>query len=429
MNCSITMTAAPPSIAPFQPDVVIIKGNNAQEAVCRTSTMTGDSSKPLGVSASALVANRIKSLDANGFTVGNDAQVNATGINYYWVAFKAQSNFITVDSYSGNGADPRSIPGVGFSPEWVLVMSDGSGAAVHRSESMSGDTSAYFSAAANGSNLIQALEANGFQVGNDPAVNTSGTYHYVAVNALGLNMSQGVHPGNSTDPTNIAAGFQPEYVIVKAETAEEGVARPASLAGDSTVFFNPTANAADRIQALQATGFEVGLDPDVNSSGTTYHWIAFGRVPVTYYRSIGIAANQSSPGAGTVEPFPGTNLVIGSGTLWQTGNRGRGDVITIPSGGTPYTVLAVDSNTQLRLTTNFRGGGGPGKSYTIARAFRGDGVAAETALRAFENCIDGPFPGPCGTTTTADLVFDNRREVGILYEDSVFTLSGSNFTR
>src|SRR3972149_9590803 len=132
LNRSITMNSATPSIAPFQPDVVIIKGNNAQEAVCRTSTMTGDSSKPLGVSASALVANRIKSLDANGFTVGNDAQVNATGINYYWVAFKAQSNFITVDSYSGNGADPRSIPGVGFSPEWVLVMSDGSGAAGHR---------------------------------------------------------------------------------------------------------------------------------------------------------------------------------------------------------------------------------------------------------------------------------------------------------
>src|SRR3990172_10536098 len=73
LNRSITMNSAPMPIstAPFQPDVVIIKGNNAQEAVCRTSTMTGDNSKPLCVSASALVANRIKSLDANGFTVGN----------------------------------------------------------------------------------------------------------------------------------------------------------------------------------------------------------------------------------------------------------------------------------------------------------------------------------------------------------------------
>ncbi len=404
----------PTTIASFQPDVVIIKGDAAQEAVCRTSTMTGDNSKPLGAS-SALVANRIKSLNANGFTVGNDAQVNATGINYYWVAFKAQPGFISVGSYPGDGSDGRSIPGVGFSPEWVVVMSAGSSAAVHRSASMGLDSTAYFSATANGANLIQAFEATGFQVGNDPAVNGAGTYHYIAVNAVGLMMTQGSYAGNSTDPTSVAAGFPPEYVIVKAQTAEDGVARPASLAGDSTVFFNPTANAPDRIQALQTTGFEVGLDADVNLSGTTYYWVAFGRVPVTYHRSIGTAANRSSPADGTVEPTPNSNVVLGTGTQWVTWNRGRGDVITI--GGTPYTVLGVDSDTQLRLTIPFTGAGGPGQSYTITRAFWN--ASAETAFSNWETCIDGPASA-CGS---ASLVADNRREVGIMYEDSVFVLT------
>ena len=71
----------------FQPDVVIIKGSGAQLAVMRTATMVGDASKELSA-ATALQANRIKSLDAGGFTVGTNAQVNGSGVTYYWVAFR-----------------------------------------------------------------------------------------------------------------------------------------------------------------------------------------------------------------------------------------------------------------------------------------------------------------------------------------------------
>ena len=51
----------------FQPDVVIIKASDRnEEAVCRTSSMTGDNTKPMGANG-ALTAGLIKSLDANGF--------------------------------------------------------------------------------------------------------------------------------------------------------------------------------------------------------------------------------------------------------------------------------------------------------------------------------------------------------------------------
>jgi len=145
--------------------------------------------------------------------------------------------------------------------------------------------------------------------------------------------------------------------------------------------------------------------------------------PTTNYRSIGFgtAADYSSPVDSTVEPFPGTNLVIGTLTQWQTWNRGRGDVITIS--GTDYTVLAVESNTQLRLTTNFTGGAGPLQSYTIRRQFTG--ATAELALVTWEDCIDGL----AACSTTSSLVVDDRREFGILYEDSVFVLTATREIR
>jgi len=399
----------------FQPDVVIIKGNDTQQGVCRTSTMTGDNSKSMGSPAAALAPDQIQSLNAGGFTIGTNVQVNSSGISYYWIAFKAQANFLTVGSYVGDGADNRSIGGAGFQPEWVLVMSAGASRALHRSSSMVGDTSNYFSASGSGANLIQALEPNGFQVGDSPEVNGAGTYHYIAVNALSGFMNEGSYVGDGFDDRNITVGFQPEYVIVKALGSERGVHRTASLAGDSTLYFQPDANLANKIQALQANGFQVGNGLHVNTSLETYYWIAFGPVPVTSHRSIGTAPNRSSPADGTVEPTPGSNVVIGTGTQWVNWNRGRGDVITIS--GTPYTVLAVDTNTQLRLTTPYSGAGGPGQSYTIARQFTG--ATAEAALVAWETCIDGPASA-CGT---ASLVADNRREVGIMYEDSVFVLT------
>ncbi len=72
----------------FQPDVVIVKGADAsQKSVFRTSTMTGDASK--NINNSGMLTNNIQSLDADGFTVGSDDNVNKGGTTYYWMAFKA----------------------------------------------------------------------------------------------------------------------------------------------------------------------------------------------------------------------------------------------------------------------------------------------------------------------------------------------------
>jgi hypothetical protein len=258
----------------FKPDIVIIKSSSAVNPVCSTSSM-GGYAKELGNTAN-FVSGLIKSLDADGFTVGTDARVNGSSVNYYWVAFKAGAGELKVSSYPGTGV-AQSITGVGFQPDWVVVMSSNNADyARHRSASMT--NTAYFDTYANDSTGITALESDGFRVDTNATVNYSGRiYHYFAFKKVSGKMNEGFYTGNNTDNTNITgAGFSPEYVIVKRSAADSGVARPAPLSGDSSLLFTAGINQANHIQALQNGGFQVGTDARVNYSGT-YYWMAFGR--------------------------------------------------------------------------------------------------------------------------------------------------------
>ena len=126
------------------------------------------------------------------------------------------------------------------------------------------------------------------------------------------------------------------------------------------------------------------------------------------YRSIGTAADYMA-GNVTIASV-GTTTVTGTGTAWKTNNRGRGDKITI--GANNYVILRVDTETQLTLASPAVATA-TNSAYTIARQF--------TTLQNWENCIS--FAGGCGSfpVASADLVDDNRREIGIAYKDSDFT--------
>ena len=394
---------------------MIVKGNAALPAVIRTATMGPGLSKDMVSNVAPLAAN-ILSFDPSGFTVGSGASVNAGATTYQWVAFKAVAGQLKLGSYVGNGADNRSIAGIGFQPDYVVVVSQ-NWRPIQRSSAMAGDTSLSFEGAP-APNLIQALESDGFQVGSNLEVNESGaTIHYAAWKALPGSMAVGAYTGGTpADNRSISVGFLPEYVIVKRNTnlgTGAGVHKTASsgLLTDIASRFDAAVNQVDMIQALQADGFQVGGDPRANSATApnTYYWAAFGpHQPKTNYRSIGTAADYTT---GTVGATAGSDLVLGIGTLWVSANRGRGDRILIE--GTNYTVASVDLETQLRLTTAFIGGTGVGKAYTISRQY--------TTLSGWEDCVDG---GPCPffPVTSNDLVADDRSEVGVVYKDSVYVL-------
>jgi len=406
----------------FQPSVVIVDMDEAvtalpEEAVIRTATMTGDASKTME-NANAITADKIQSLDATGFTVGTDATVNETGRTYRWVAFQAAAGKLKVDWYTGDGVtDDRSIAGVGFQPEYLIVLPESPARAQHRASAMPGDLTHNFEAEGI-ADAIQALEADGFQVGLDPHVNAAGVkYHYAAWNAAPGEVAVGVYTGDGvTDNRNITGlGFFPEYVIVNRSLGVpgNGVNNPThkmastGVSTDRSLLFNSRIGEPDNIQALQSDGFQVGLHPRVNAGAApnTYYWMAFGpHLPQTNYRSIGSASNVT----GTVSATQDSVVVTDLTATWQTANRGRGDRINI--GGTDYTIAALVSETQLQLTTPFTGATGP-YAYTISRQF--------STLATWEDCIDGP-PGvacPFFPVASASLVADDRSEVGIVYDD------------
>ena len=256
----------------FQPDVVIIKSSAGRSAIIRTSTMSGDKSKTIN-NTGALAANLIQSLDADGFTVGTANTVNVTGDSYYWVAMRAGSD-MKVGSYVGNGADNRSITGVGLQPVWAVTLGDGDDS-IFRPGPLAGDASYSMTGTTSVTNDIQALQADGFQVGSSADVNQSGvTYHYI-VWAASTHVKTTSYAGNGVDNRSITGvGFQPLMVWIKRDDAQQPVWRPASLAGDSTLFWAATAANTNRIQALQADGFQVGTQAQVNNSGATHYYLA-----------------------------------------------------------------------------------------------------------------------------------------------------------
>jgi hypothetical protein len=267
--------------AGFQPDLVIIKGNTTQVAVARTPTMIGDASKPLS-GATALQPDRIQALQSNGFQVGVNPSVNASGTSYTWTAIKGLPGHMTLGSYNGNGQASQAVTGLGFSPEYVIVASANAAAAVQRMAGMT--TTFQFDTNAGVANGINSLDSNGFTVGNSATTNSNGVpYGYLAFNQCAGEMNTSSYAGNAAASRSITGiGFQPNYLLVRANdtaTARQGVSRPSALTGSSSLLFGATANIANGITAIGTDGFSVGNNAATNANGVVYRYVALRDSP------------------------------------------------------------------------------------------------------------------------------------------------------
>lgn len=160
----------------FKPDIVIIKADQSNIPIVRTTSMTGDISKPL-TTWTGLTENLIQAFTDNGFTIGNDQRVNDKGKLYYWVAFKQVDGLVRTGAYVGNGEE-QAINEIGFTPEYVIVMAENGNLAVHRSMSM--DKSYFIESDEGSTNRITNFTEDGFTVGNSSATNSDGvTYYYI----------------------------------------------------------------------------------------------------------------------------------------------------------------------------------------------------------------------------------------------------------
>jgi hypothetical protein len=260
----------------FQPDAVIVKGNASQVAVVRTSTMSGNATKELS-GATALSSNRVQALQSDGFQVGTSSTVNASGTTYYWTALKAAAGHLTLGTYTGTGAN-RSITGLGYSPEYVMILSASANNAVQRMSAMT--RTFRFDAHTGTTTGITSLTSDGFSLGTSSQVNASGTtYHYAAFNQCSGEMSTSSYTGNGSSSRSVTGvGFQPDYLVVHADdtvTAREGVHRPSAVSGSSSLYFSALSNTSTGITGLQSDGFSVGSNSAANASGVTYDYVAF----------------------------------------------------------------------------------------------------------------------------------------------------------
>lgn len=271
----------------FQPSLVIVKNNAAQQGVFRTDQMIGDATGYLA-SATADFTGGITSLDSDGFTVGTSATTNTSGNTYQWQAFGGAYNPGTQTGaadfatgvYYGNGLTGRPITDMPFQPDLVVVKRAGATAGAFRTSAYTGDLSDFFAATAETTGVVQSLDSNGFTVGTNAATNTSGQlYRWFAFKA-GTNFDVGTYTGNGTTGLQVGAPFWSDAIWIKRSTAVAGVQRPSTLAGNTAQYFANTANAANLVTEINASGFTVGNNTSTNASGGVYRY-AVWRVPPT----------------------------------------------------------------------------------------------------------------------------------------------------
>ena len=283
----------------FRPDVLIIKGDTGEVGFCATSTMPVGFGRSLGKNDMAQT-NRINSLDADGFTLGNDNDTNDTGRTYWWIAMKVEPGIVDVGNYIGDGSIGHAIGGLGYSPEFAMILPAGAFVPWLRQKDMPDGASIALVDQNLGVGGITSFTADGFTLGSDAEVNQIGqSYHFITWNEAAGLMNSGFFMGTGEDDRDITGlGFEPEYVLMKIADIEGGLHRPASLEGDATLEFRNVNNVANGIQALLPDGFQVGSLTSANEAGRVLYWAAFANQGSTTDLGVGLNFEPASPAEG-----------------------------------------------------------------------------------------------------------------------------------
>jgi len=175
----------------FEPDAVMIfclKTNEDNGApMMRATGFSGTTSRDFDGVWNA--ATGITSLDSDGFSVGNDSQVNESSDEYVYIALSngtAAGESVFIDTYTGNGADDRELAGsdfdngtLDFTPDVVIVI-ENDGTATKDPQWKTKAMQIYSSdinmanTAELVTNRVQRIIENGMELGTDTEVNGSG---------------------------------------------------------------------------------------------------------------------------------------------------------------------------------------------------------------------------------------------------------------
>ncbi len=309
----------------FQPDVVIVKGDNNRSAIIRTSTMGPTISRELGGTA-VYYTDGIASLDADGFSVGSGAVANSGGVTYCWTAMRAAEGIMDVGTYTGDGTDNHWVTVGLYQPDAVLIMGEDSWVPWFRHIDMPNDASTPLIGGGLTSGGINGLYFGGFTVSGDVEVNSSGTpYHYISWQASPNLVTAESYLGDGQDNRELGGLDQaPSYVLIKSAANEHGQHRMDSVVGPDSPTFDPTDFQADRIQALGTDGFQLGSHNTINENGETFYYVSFANAITNSDLAVSLVADRTEADEGDTVTFdllvenngPDTvNEVSGSATL------------------------------------------------------------------------------------------------------------------
>lgn len=315
----------------FLPDFLLIKSAGAAFPV---ATCTGFGSD-LTISWDSNVdgnaaANQIQALEADGFQVGTDTTVNSNGVTYYYLAIQddGAADFQIV-TYTGNGADNRSITGAGFQPDGVFIISKEGTAPVWKTNTMAAGDNSQNAVAGGGAittNLIQALESDGFQVGSANAVNQNTRNFFALCFKESTICSFLTHTGDGSAAASFTGvGFEPDFVWVKSATG--AIAKSKFLgSGTNSVLMQGSAESTSGITTFDADGWTINNITSLNNLGTVYHdWTlregqtggvsGSGGVSFNVPTIAGISIVSSPPPA----PAPTPTIILGTGITRYAG--------------------------------------------------------------------------------------------------------------
>jgi len=348
----------------FTPDWMFLKNASIATtgAISNGNQYYGNSSSYF--TATANLTNAITDLRENGFSLGINAAVSGLGNTLYWAAFKGETTPLsssgtfkmTNGSYLGTG-DPLAISNLTFSPNLVIVKGNTAQTGVFRTDQMAGNASAYLdNNVANLAGAITDLTDYGFNIGSSAVVNSVGvSYYWTAYgNAWrpgtrtgASDFFIGAYYGNGLDARNIIGlPYQPDLLAIKANRAIGGVFRTSDHIGDTSAFFAGTAEAANMIQSIGATGFQVGTADNVNRAAILNYFFGF-KVGVGFtlgsYSGSGVTDRQVSVGFQPdylwVKGIGGTR-----GVSWFTGLTGDAALPFIAIGSTTNVITGVNAS-------------------------------------------------------------------------------------
>jgi len=266
----------------FQPSLVINKSSAAVGGHFKTASMPSTNSEFFHLLTANTNSSYIGALSSSGFSIGT--QDNLTGSTYYYAAFKADSSKMSEGTYTGDGTDNRNLSVTGYKPSMVMIKNSSlARRAVWTAPEAQGDHSLYIGDnSPAGPNIIQALNADGFQLGNSAVTNESGATFYwfsfggatSATNAAGsFKMAVGSYTGTGAVQSISELGFKPNLIFATNAAVLKTSVMPVDL-----TFYNGNGGAdfSGGITSLDSDGFGLGTNAAVNSSGATYYWQAFG---------------------------------------------------------------------------------------------------------------------------------------------------------